>query len=141
MFIVVKFFDNDFGTPMLRALDRLWEYVSTNNAMYASRVDRLTVKQVFHKLLECGALQPMLLRLFVLERLCQEVESKTRGLHRWEAWAEKEVMIDNPSRLEPDTYLQCDVEIYEQFEAIPDIKWANDECAFLNLRDGVAGIF
>lgn len=140
-YLVVKFYDNDFGTPMLEALNRLWGYLYDNDLNYRHANGRLTITQIVEKLLECGALQPMLLRLFVLERLCREVEDKTRGLHRWERWTAKEVMIDKPSHLEPDTYLQCDVAICGQYEAIPDIAWANGECAFLNLKNGATGIF
>ncbi len=140
MYLAVKFYDNDFGCPMLAALERLWGYIKDNNAVYA-RQNGLTKTEVFVKLLECGALQPMLLRLFILESLCRDVESKTRGLHHWAKWTEADVKIANPSHLSPDTYLRCDVEIYGQFEIIPDIEWANSECAFLNLEDGQVGVF
>lgn len=139
-YLVVQFYDNDFGSPMLAALARIWGYIDNNNSVYSQR-QRLTVTQVFEKLHECGALQPMLLRLFVLETLCREVESKTRALHHWDKWTEEEVLIDKPSRLCcSDTYLRCVVEIYGQYEAIPNIEWAN-ECAYLNLTTGKVGIF
>lgn len=141
MYLVAKFYDNDFGTPMLGALTRLWEYIYANNSGYADRPNCLTVEQVFQKLHECEALQPMLLRLFVLENLCQVVEGKTRGLFRWAKWTEEEVKIDKPSHLQPDTYLQCDVAIYGQYKVIPDLEWANSENAFMNLEDGMVGIF
>lgn len=140
MYLAVKFYDNDFGRPMMEALNRLWGYIDTNNMIY-NQPQYLTVTQVFSKLLECGALHPMLLRLFVLETLCREVESKTRGIHIWGEWTAEEVMIDKPSHLEPDTYLRCDIAIYGQYESIPDIEWANSESAFLNLENGQVGIF
>ncbi len=142
MYLAVKFYDNDFGAPMFAALERLWGYIKDNNAAYAfDGRCHLTVCRIFEKLLACDALQPMLLRLFILESLCREVESKTRGLHHWDKWTEDDVQIANPSHLEPDSYLRCKVEIYKQFEIIPDIEWANSECAFLNLETGVVGTY
>jgi hypothetical protein len=139
-YLVVKFYDNDFGTPMLAALARLWGYIDGNDRAY-SQPQYMNVTQVFEKLLECGAFQPMLLRLFVLENLCSDVEGKTRGLHNWHEWSAEKAMIDKPSHLEPDTYLSCDVAIYGQYENIPDIDWANGECAYLNLTTGEVGTF
>ncbi len=140
MYLSVKFYDNDFGGPMLAALERLWGYIKDNNAAYA-RQNGLTKTEVFVKLLECGALQPMLLRLFILESLCRDVESKTRGLHHWAKWTEDDVQIASPSHLEPYTYLRCDVAPYEKREDIPEIEWANSERAYLNLETGVVGVY
>jgi hypothetical protein len=140
-YLVVKFYDNDFGVPMLRALGRLWEYIKHNNAAYTFRPNHLTVLQVFQKLLDCEALQPMILRLFILESLCQEVERKTRGPHHWGEWTKEEVQINLPHHLEPNNSLRCDVAIYGQYEVIPDIEWANGECSYLELETGVVGIF
>jgi hypothetical protein len=147
MYLVVKFFDNDFGYPMLGALTRLWEYIHTNNA-HLTGPDRprsahrsgLTLTQLYQSLHECGALESLILRLFVLERLCQDVEHKTRGL----TWADvdwAEHVVKEPSHLTDDTYLSVEVDIYGEYETIPDIEWANGECAFLNLDDGTIGIF
>jgi hypothetical protein len=143
-YLVVKFFDNDFGYPMLGALKRLWEYIYTNNAHLAGVPTQsrsgLTLVEIYQKLQECGTLDSLLLRLFVLERLCFDVEHKTRGL-TWNDvdWASH--AVKEPSHLTDDTYLSVETAIYGQYERIPDIEWVNGERAFLNLADGTVGIF
>ena len=59
---------------MIAALQRLWIYVS-GNAHPPSRTP-----EFFEKLHAVGALEPMLMRLFVLEQACCEVEFLTRCL-------------------------------------------------------------
>lgn len=140
-YLVVKFYDNDFGHPMMEALTRLRNYIRDNVAAYTFLPNHLTLTQIYLRLHECGALQPMILRLFVLENLCRGVEQKTRSLHHWDKWTAEDVQIANPSHLEPDTYLRCDVAFYGAYEVIPDIEWANGENVYMDLETGIVGIF
>lgn len=140
--MVVKFYDNDFGRPMLAALGRLWDWINMNNAHLAGRGDYLTIPQMYQKLLKCGALKSLLLRLFILEDLCCDVEYHTRGLYHWKPWVEEKVGFDNPSDLgPPNNYLSVEVTLYEKRKDIPDLEWANGECAYLELETGGVGIF
>ena len=131
-YLVVRFYDNDFGPPMLEALERLWTWIFVNDS-------DLITPQVYRKLFDCGALQSMVLRLFVLEKLCREVEVKIHDLHRTTDWGQ--MIIENPSHLTDDTYLKCEVSLHETQDTIKDLGWANSECAFLEIDTGLVGIF
>lgn len=135
-YLVVEFYDNDFGCPMRAALERLWGWINTNNAHLAGHKDYLTIPQIYQKLLDSRALQSMIQRLFVLENLCYSVEHCTRGLYRGKGGG-----VIDPNYLEPNTYLHCEVSLYEKREDIPDLEWANGECVFLELETGIVGVF
>ena len=141
MYLVVKFFDNDFGTPMLRALERLWKYIHDNNARLAGQRDgewiilpsgslticrsRPTLTKIYQKLHECGALESLILRLFVLEQLCQDVEHKTRDLARNDVdWNER--IVKDPLHLTDDLCLSVDARLYGTYEVIPDIEHGDE---------------
>lgn len=148
MYLIVKFYDNDFGRPMLAALERLWGWINTNNAHLAGHGDYLTIPQIYRRLLEQGALEQQLLRLFVLEDRCYDVEGRTRGLYNWDKWTNKEVGIDNPDDPgPPNTYLSVEVLLCDTLGAAwvwadaGDNGWANGECARLDLETGEATIF
>lgn len=119
-YLIIEFGDNDYGIPMIAALQRLWQYVS-KNAHVSSRIP-----EFFKKLHAVGALEPMLMRLFVLEQACSDVEHLTRCLE-WD-FDKKELP---ETRLE--YYLECPV----KFSAdLP--KPNNGEDAWMDLETGEA---
>lgn len=146
-YLIVKFGDNDFGYPILAALERLWGWINQNNAHLAGHGDYLTMSQIYLRLLKCGALEQQLLRLFVLEDLCYDVEGRTRGLYEGRYWSDEKLGFDHPSDLGPtNTYLGIEVHLCDALEegwAWADAVdgWANGECARLNLETGEATVF
>ena len=102
------------------ALRRLWQYVS-KNAHVPSRIP-----EFFEKLHAVGALEPMVMRLFVLEQACYDVEFLTRCLE-WD-FDKKELP---ETRL--DYYLECPVKFSD---SLP--PYNNGEDAWLNLATGEA---
>ena len=117
-YLIVEFGDNDFGIPIIAALERLWQYVS-KNAHVSSRIP-----EFFEKLHAVNALEPMIMRLFVLEHACYDVEFLTRCLV-WD-FDKKELP---ETRLE--YYLECPVKFSESLPE-PD----NGETAWLDLTTG-----
>lgn len=146
-YLIVKFYDNDFGRPMRAALERLWGWINRNNTHLAGYGDYLTMSQIYLRLLKCGALEQQLLRLFVLENLCCDVEGRTRGLYNGQSWQREKLGFDTPSDLgPPNTYLSieiflCDTEKAGRALADAPDGWANGECARLDLKTGGVSIF
>lgn len=117
-YLIVEFGDNDFGIPMIAVLERLWQYVYENNHSFGEMSD------FFEKLHAVGALEPMIMRLFVLEQACYDVEFLTRCLY-WD-FNKKEF-----PEMRLDYYLECPVKFSKSLPK-PD----NGETAYMNLITG-----
>ena len=137
-YLVVKFYDNDFGNPIIATLRRLWGWINENNAHLSGIGDYFTIPQMYQRLHDSGALETMIHRLFVLENLCYEIEFSTRGLYYGST---NGLNLDNPGHLEPNTHLSCEVSLHETQDTIKDLEWANGECALLKLGTGSIKIF
>ncbi len=124
-YLIVKFYENDFGNPMVSALKRLWLWMDKNNRSYGVR----SLSDIFQELHKAGSLEPMLLRLFVLEELCCAVEFATRGLY----WEEVDWKKQLPP-IVPCNYLSCDIEFCETKPK----EWQNGEYGWLDLVTGNA---
>ena len=117
-YLIVEFGDNDFGIAMIAALERLWQYVS-KNAHVPSKIP-----EFFEKLHAVGALEPMVMRLFVLEQACYNMEFLTRCLD-WD-FNKKEL-----PEMQLDYYLDCPVKFS------PNVPpYNNGEDAWMDLTTG-----
>lgn len=123
-YLIVQFYDNDFGIPIIAALQRLWSYINNNN-----HSNMRSIAEIFERLHESGSLEPMILRLFILENLCGDVEFETRGLY----WEEVDWNKDIPELI-PSDYLSCSVDFTDQCP----MEWQNGECAWMHLETGQA---
>lgn len=121
MYLIVEFGDNDFGYPMIAALQRLWQYVYENNHSHGE------MSSFFEKLHAVGSLESMVMRLFVLEQACYDVEHLTRCLY-WTDLSNMELQ-----EMRQDYYLECPVEFSNDLPE-PD----NGERAWLDLTTGEA---
>lgn len=141
-FLEVTYGDNDFGFPVTKALERLWEYVNGNNhsaGIKDSYFSGLSTVQIFYKLYKAKALETLIERLFVLEYLAFNVEHKTRGLYRAKVDWDK-CIIKNPSKIDyENTYLSFDLKFRKSDNF--KLKDQNGEHAYLNLENGEVETF
>lgn len=128
-YLIVKFYDNDFGNPMVSALKRLWTWMNESNGHLGFAVGDRSLPEMFQELHKAGSLEPMLLRLFILEDLCLVVEFATRGLY----WEDVDWKLELPPLI-PSNYLSCDIEFCE----VKPKEWNNGEYGWLNLVTGEA---
>lgn len=128
-YLIVKFYENDYGNPMVSALKRLWTWMDKRNGRLGPPVGGRSLSEMFQELHKAGSLEPMLLRLFILEELCLAVEYATRGLY----WKEVDWKIELPPLI-PSNYLSCDIEFCETKPK----ECQNGEYGWLNLVTGEA---
>jgi hypothetical protein len=136
-YLRVGFGDNDFGVPVQAALKRIWADVHENNGhlidpVWGRRDYELgSLPDMFQRLHEVGALEPMIARAIDCENHYSEVEHATRGLHSTKfSWEDK--VVTKTFKSITDTYLSTDL----SFHVGMSEEWANGEEAWLDLETG-----
>lgn len=139
-YLIVKFYDNDFGRPVQDALKRLWLYVHENNAHLLKEGE--TVAALIRYMHKVKMLVPAIQRLVDCEDLAGDVEYLTRELNhhhgRW-GWPSQDQELKAGLRSITGDYLAIDV-VFKMTDQ-EQKRWQNGEWAYLDLETGKAETF
>lgn len=140
MFLEIKFHDNDFGTDIMEAIRKIYNYIHSD-IFHHSCDNKRTVTEAFLHLHEQGLLIQMIKKQVTALALCHDVEWCTRGVYNkeYDTMHNKiKPLTEEVDRLQK-YFDGMELEFHEDGEFT--LNWQNYEHAYIDLEHGNSGVF